>query len=182
MSMKAIAVEHFNAWIECFGASETIDYAERSVAAALADAHPDGVDAVLDLVANAEQVTSAAQHVRDGGTVISTTFGVTDELSGQNRITAANYQLDDKPARPERVTEAGRGRARQRRGGDRATPPRRRQRQDAHPDLRRVIGPLGAVAVRCDDREAVHRGLWPRCRAPGASASGPSREAGSSVA
>jgi NADPH:quinone reductase len=93
------------AWIGSFGASETIDYAQRPVAAALADAHPDGIDAVLDLVGNREQVTSAAQHVRDGGTVISTAFGVTDELSSQNRIAAANYQLDDKPARLRHVTE-----------------------------------------------------------------------------
>jgi NADPH2:quinone reductase len=61
---------------------------------------------VLDLVGSTEQVTSAAQHVRDGGTVISTAFGVTGELSSQNRITAANYQLDDKPARLEHVTAA----------------------------------------------------------------------------
>jgi NADPH:quinone reductase-like Zn-dependent oxidoreductase len=94
------------AWIESFGAAETIDYARRPVAEALADAHPDGIDAVLDLVGNDEQVTSAAQHVRDGGTMISTAFGVTDGLSSQNRITAANYQVDDKPGRLEHVTEA----------------------------------------------------------------------------
>jgi NADPH:quinone reductase len=94
------------AWIRTFGASETIDYADGLVTAALADVHPDGIDAVLDLVGNTEQVTGAAQQVRDGGTVISTAFGVGDELSGQNRITAANYQVDDKPARMERVSEA----------------------------------------------------------------------------
>jgi Zn-dependent alcohol dehydrogenase len=75
------------AWIESFGASETIDFAERPVAGALADAHPDGIYGVLDLVGNAEQVTGAAQHVRDAGTVVSTAFGVTDELSSQSRIT-----------------------------------------------------------------------------------------------
>jgi NADPH:quinone reductase len=94
------------AWIRGFGASETIDYTERPVAAALAAAHRGGIDAVLDLVGNTEQVTSAAQYVRDAGTVISTAFGVPDELSSQNRITAANYQLDDKSARLEHVTEA----------------------------------------------------------------------------
>jgi hypothetical protein len=61
---------------------------------------------VLDLVGNSEQVTSAAQHVRDCGTVISIAFGVTDEPSSQDRISAANYQLDDKSIRLHRVTEA----------------------------------------------------------------------------
>ena len=93
-------------WIEGFGASEAIDYSERPVAAALKDAHPDGIDAVLDLVGDPAQVSSAAQFVRDAGAVVSTAFGVTDQLSGQNRISAANYQLDHKPARLKRVTEA----------------------------------------------------------------------------
>ena len=106
ITVIATARGEASAWIQGFGASETIDYAERPVAAALADAYPDGIDAVLDLVGNAEQATSASQHVRDAGTVISTAFGVTDELSSQDRITAANYQLDDKPARLEHVTGA----------------------------------------------------------------------------
>lgn len=93
------------AWIQGFGAVETIDYTQRPVAAALAGTHPDGIDAVLDLAGDAEQVTSAARHVRDGGTVISTTSGVTSELASQNRITAANCRIDDKPARLRRVTE-----------------------------------------------------------------------------
>jgi len=93
-------------WIESFGANETIDYSVRPVAAALADSHPDGIDAVLDLVGDPEQVTRAAQFVRDGGTVVSTAFGVTDQISGQSRISATNYQLDNKPARLLRVTEA----------------------------------------------------------------------------
>jgi NADPH:quinone reductase len=94
------------AWIGAFGASETIDYTARPVAAALADAHPDGIDAVLDLAGNAEQVTSVARHVRDGGTVISTAAGVTSELARQDRIAAANCRIEDKQARLERVTGA----------------------------------------------------------------------------
>src|SRR5439155_15592872 len=56
ITVIATARAEEGAWIESFGASETIDYAVP-VAAALADAHPDGIDAVLDLVGNAEQVT-----------------------------------------------------------------------------------------------------------------------------
>jgi NADPH:quinone reductase len=106
ITVIATARGEAGAWIEGFGASETIDYTQRPVAEALASAHPDGIDAVLDLAGNAEQVTAAAQHVRDGGTVISTAFGVVGELARQGRTAAANYQLDDKPARLERVSGA----------------------------------------------------------------------------
>jgi NADPH:quinone reductase len=106
ITVIATARARERAWIEGFGASETIDYTEQPVAVALASAHPDGIDAVLDLVGDAEQVTAATRHVRDGGTVISTAFGVTGELSSEDRVTATNYQLDDKPARLERVTSA----------------------------------------------------------------------------
>jgi NADPH:quinone reductase-like Zn-dependent oxidoreductase len=72
ITVIATARAEAGAWIESFGASETIDYTERSVAATLAYTHPDSIDAMLDLVGNAEQVTAAVQHVRDAGTVIST--------------------------------------------------------------------------------------------------------------
>jgi NADPH:quinone reductase-like Zn-dependent oxidoreductase len=106
ITVIATARGEASTWIQGLGASETIDYADRPVSIALADTRPDGIDAVLDLVGNAEQVAGAAHHVRDAGTVISTAFGVSEALSSQSRITAANYQLDDKPARLEHVTEA----------------------------------------------------------------------------
>src|SRR4051794_31291282 len=83
-------------WMKGLGAFETIDYTEHPIAAALAAAHPDGVDAILDLVGTAEQVSSAAESVRDGGTVVSTAFGLTDHLARQDRISAANCQINDK--------------------------------------------------------------------------------------
>jgi NADPH:quinone reductase len=90
--------------IESLGASAAIDYTEGPVSAAIAGAYPGGIDAVLDLVGDARQVTAVSRHVRDAGTVVSTAFGVTGELSSQSRITATNYQLDDKPTRLQRVT------------------------------------------------------------------------------
>lgn len=93
------------AWILALGATETVDYSAGPVAAALGYVHPEGVDAVLDLVGDREQVGSTAQLVRDDGTVISTTFGVTDELSGQSRIAASNFQLVDRSGRLRRVTD-----------------------------------------------------------------------------
>jgi NADPH:quinone reductase len=106
ITVIATARGEAGAWIQGSGASETIDYTTRPVAAALAGAHPDRTDAVLDLTGSPEQVSGAAGCVRNGGTVISTAFGVTDELARQDRITVANYWLDDRPARLQRVTQA----------------------------------------------------------------------------
>ena len=88
------------------GAEETIDYGATAVADALAAAHPDGIDAVLDLVGDPATVAAVAAHVRDGGTAISIAFGVSSELAADARITARNYLNQDKPALLARVAEA----------------------------------------------------------------------------
>jgi NADPH2:quinone reductase len=106
ITVIATARGEAGAWIERFGAAETIDYAQHPVAEVLANTHPDGIDAVLDLVGDSDQLTNAAARVRDGWLAVSIASGVTEEVSGQNRIIATNYQLDDKPARLKRVTEA----------------------------------------------------------------------------
>ena len=53
------------AWIVGFGAEETIDHSAAPVVATVADTHPDGIDAILDLVGSHELVTAAAALRRD---------------------------------------------------------------------------------------------------------------------
>ncbi len=89
--------------IRDLGAAEIIDYIEQPVATALAATHPDGVDAVLDLVGNQSQLAEIATYVREGGAIVSIAFGVTDSLAEQGAFTAVNYQLDDKPSRLHQV-------------------------------------------------------------------------------
>ena len=91
--------------IRDFGAAETIDYTEQSVATALAASRPDGVDAVLDLVGDQSQLAAIAGQVREGGVIVSIAFGVTDTLAKPGLLTAVNYQLDDKPSRLRHVTD-----------------------------------------------------------------------------
>lgn len=86
------------------GASETIDYAETEVADAVAAGHPEGIDALLDLVGDRSSIAAVARHVRDGGAAVSIAFGLSDELVGQDRITATNYMSGArKPVLLERV-------------------------------------------------------------------------------
>ncbi len=62
--------------------------------------------AVLDFAGAGDSVEVAAEGVRDGGTVVSTAYGVPDSLRSQNRIVAMDYVLDDKPARLDQLADS----------------------------------------------------------------------------
>ena len=72
------------------GAAETIDYARGNVAAAVRERHPDGVDALIDLVNQADGFAPLAALLRAGGRAASS-LGAADAegLVGRN-ITATN--------------------------------------------------------------------------------------------
>ncbi len=72
------------------GAAETIDYTQQNIAAVVRERHPDGVNALIDLVNQAEDFAPLADLVRDGGRAASS-LGAADEegLAGRN-IAATN--------------------------------------------------------------------------------------------
>jgi NADPH2:quinone reductase len=72
------------------GAVETIDWTQQNLAAAVRERHPDGVNALIDLVNQAEGFAPLAELVRDGGRAASS-LGAADEdgLAGRN-IPATN--------------------------------------------------------------------------------------------
>ena len=100
----ATARDDARARIVSFGASETINHAEEEVTDALTRNHPDGIDAVLDLAGDQQLCTDVAQHVRDGGAIVSTAFALSDELLGQSRIKATNFWLDQRPVMLDRIS------------------------------------------------------------------------------
>src|SRR5438128_4614588 len=72
------------------GATETIDYTQQSVAAVVRERHLDGIDALIDLVNQADGLVPLADLVRDGGRVASSLGAAdADGLAGRN-ITATN--------------------------------------------------------------------------------------------
>src|SRR5712691_4841880 len=72
------------------GAAETIDWTQQAIAAAVRERHPDGVNALIDLVNQADGFAPLADLVRDGGRAASS-LGAADEdgLAGRN-ITGTN--------------------------------------------------------------------------------------------
>jgi len=53
------------------GAAETIDYTQGDLADRVRAAHPDGVDALIDLASDGDAVLRLAEVVREGGAVVS---------------------------------------------------------------------------------------------------------------
>ncbi|MEV6632737.1 NADP-dependent oxidoreductase [Actinoplanes sp. NPDC051470] len=104
LSVIATARADAHEQIRRLGAADTVDYGTQPVDDQLASIAPGGVHGVLDLVGGAESLAVAVRHLRDGGRAVSIASGVSEELAAEQRITAVNYVLDDKPARLRRVS------------------------------------------------------------------------------
>ncbi|MFE9321392.1 NADP-dependent oxidoreductase [Nocardia sp. NPDC052278] len=74
------------------GAAETIDYTRGPVAEQVAAAHPDGVDALFDLVSPPEVLAELTALVRDGGTVYSTIWSADPDALRDRGIKGGNIE------------------------------------------------------------------------------------------
>jgi NADPH:quinone reductase-like Zn-dependent oxidoreductase len=81
------------------GAAEILVRGARPLDEAVRRLAPDGLDAVLDLVGDRSLTSGLAGAVKDGGTLLSTAFGLDDQLMADARVRAARYTLDRKPER-----------------------------------------------------------------------------------
>jgi len=91
-------------------AAETIDYTQQKIAAAVGERHPDGVNALIDLVNQADGFAPLADLVRDGGRAASS-LGAADEdgLASRN-ISATNVMASADASMIARLAElAARG-------------------------------------------------------------------------
>jgi NADPH2:quinone reductase len=72
------------------GAEEVFDTKAGDVIAALHAAHPQGVDAVLDLVNGKDAIGRDAEILKSGGQLVSTIFAVDEKLFAPRQIKAQN--------------------------------------------------------------------------------------------
>jgi NADPH2:quinone reductase len=79
------------------GAEEVYDSQAVDVASALHAAHPDGVDAVLDLVSGPEAIRGDAEFIRPGGRLVSTIFAADEGWFAARQITAHNSASSANP-------------------------------------------------------------------------------------
>ena len=79
------------------GAEEVYDSQAGDVIAALRAAHPDGVDAVLDLVNSPDAIRRDAEVIRPAGRLVSTIFAADEGWFAQRQITARNHASSANP-------------------------------------------------------------------------------------
>ena len=75
-----------------YGAAEMIDRA-TPLPEAIAQAHPDGIDALIDLASDTRQFAALAGHVRPGGTAVTTRYVADQESLAAAGVTGVNFQL-----------------------------------------------------------------------------------------
>jgi NADPH2:quinone reductase len=79
------------------GAEEVYDSQSVDVIDALRAAHPDGVDAVLDLFNGPDAIKRDAEVIRPGGRLVSTIFAADEGWFAQRKITAHNHSSRANP-------------------------------------------------------------------------------------
>jgi NADPH:quinone reductase-like Zn-dependent oxidoreductase len=91
------------------GAEEVYDTKVGDAIAALHAAHPEGIDAVLDLVSNADEIKRDAEILKSGGSLVST-IGATDGAwFAERHITAHNILGNTNPfSSPQGLNEVAR--------------------------------------------------------------------------
>jgi NADPH:quinone reductase len=79
------------------GAEEVYDSQAGDVIDALRAAHPEGVDAVLDLVNGPDAIRRDADVIRPGGRLVSTIFAADEGWFAKRQITAHNHASNANP-------------------------------------------------------------------------------------
>jgi NADPH:quinone reductase-like Zn-dependent oxidoreductase len=92
--------------MRAYGAPETIDHTKVSLPDAVREVHPDGIDALLDVVSDAKNFAVLASLVKAGGTAVTTKYVADDEALRANGVTGINFAMQASSELFERVAEA----------------------------------------------------------------------------
>jgi NADPH:quinone reductase-like Zn-dependent oxidoreductase len=79
------------------GAEEIYDTKVGDAIAAVHAAHPDGIDAVLDLVSNSDAIKRDAEILKSGGSLVSTIHSADEAWFAERHVTARNILGDTNP-------------------------------------------------------------------------------------
>jgi NADPH:quinone reductase-like Zn-dependent oxidoreductase len=92
--------------IRGYGAGEIVDHTTVSLVDAVRQAHPDGIDALMDLVSDADAFVALASLVRPRGTAITTQYVADVDTLAAAGVTGINFALQETPGLLERVADA----------------------------------------------------------------------------
>jgi NADPH:quinone reductase-like Zn-dependent oxidoreductase len=89
-----------------YGATETVDHTLVSLADAVRQAHPAGIDALIDLASDAPTFSMLASMVRKGGTAVTTKYVADDAALETAGVTGINFALNPSSELLDRVADA----------------------------------------------------------------------------
>jgi NADPH:quinone reductase len=92
--------------MRAYGAIETIDHTAVPLLDGVRQAHPDGIDVLLDLVSDANGFAALASLVRPGGSAVTTQYVADQAALGATGITSIKFALPSSSELFERVAEA----------------------------------------------------------------------------
>jgi NADPH:quinone reductase len=93
-----------DAFVRELGATETIDHTSEDVVEAVRAAHPDGIEAIIDVVSDPEVLGRMAELVKAGGSVASSIFAADVESLAQRSIEATNISMQPSAQRLEELS------------------------------------------------------------------------------
>jgi NADPH:quinone reductase len=93
--------------LRSYGAAEVIDYKAGSVPDALRQAHPDGIDVLIDVASDADGFAALASLVRSGGTALKTRFQFAADIDAlaSRGVAGVNYELHASSAALQKVAD-----------------------------------------------------------------------------
>jgi NADPH:quinone reductase len=123
-----------------YGAAETLDRTETSVADTVQRTHPHGIDVLVDVASDADEFATLAALVRPGGTALTTRYVADAEALASREVAGVNFRVSMSSGLLERLADTVVK-------GDIVVPPITRVKLDdvpalngnAHPDGKTVI-------------------------------------------
>jgi NADPH2:quinone reductase len=89
-----------------YGVTETVDHTAAPLPRQVEQAHPDGIDVLVDLANDAEAFAALAALVREGGTALTTRYVANPDDLEARGVTAVNFQVPASPELLQRVADA----------------------------------------------------------------------------
>jgi len=106
----ATARQANEAFVRKLGAAETIDHSREDVIEAMLVAHPDGIEAIIDVVSDPKVLRHMARLVKKGGRIASSVYAADVEHLSERGVRATNVGMQPEAWRLEelaRIVDAG---------------------------------------------------------------------------
>jgi NADPH:quinone reductase-like Zn-dependent oxidoreductase len=100
----ATARRENEAFVRELGATETIDHTREYLVEAVRAAHPDGIEAIIDMVSDPEALSRMAGLVKEGGRIASSVYAADVESLAERSIRATNIVMQPNAQRLEELS------------------------------------------------------------------------------